>query len=105
MNEAHPTDRPGALASRCVARWVYAAPCDGSAPLPQEVSSFENAAEKADEEHRAHEKDWFCADDANNHGQFVSCVAQLTNFLKQQGIITGQEKGAIQSCAAQADIP
>ncbi len=46
-----------------------------------------------------------CAAGANNHGQFVSCVAQLTNGLKQEGIISGQEKGAIQSCAAQADIP
>ena len=47
----------------------------------------------------------FCADDANNHGEFVSCVVQLTNDLEQQGIISGQEKGPIQSCAAQADIP
>ena len=46
-----------------------------------------------------------CAAGANNHGQFVSCVAQLTKALKRQGIISGQEKGAIQSCAAQADIP
>lgn len=48
---------------------------------------------------------FFCADDANNHGDFVSCVAHLTNDLVQQGIISGQQKGAIQSCAAQADIP
>ena len=46
-----------------------------------------------------------CADGAKNHGQFVRCVAALTNDLKAQGIITGREKGAIQSCAAQADIP
>lgn len=46
-----------------------------------------------------------CADGASNHGGFVSCVAQLTNEWKQQGFISGQEKGAIQSCAAQADIP
>ncbi len=46
-----------------------------------------------------------CADGASNHGGFVSCVAELTNEWKQQGIISGQEKGAIQSCAAQADIP
>jgi len=46
-----------------------------------------------------------CAVDANNHGQFVSCVAHLTNDLKKDGFISGQEKGAIQSCAAQADIP
>lgn len=46
-----------------------------------------------------------CADGAKNHGKFVSCVAKLTNGLKKDGIITGQEKGAIQSCAAQASIP
>ena len=42
---------------------------------------------------------------ANNHGDFVSGVAQLTNSLLTQGIITGAQKGAIQSCAAQALIP
>ncbi len=46
-----------------------------------------------------------CADDASNHGQFVSCVAHLTNELKRDGIISGREKGKIQSCAARADIP
>jgi PA domain len=46
-----------------------------------------------------------CAAGAANHGAFVSCVAQLTNALKKAGILTGQQKGAIQSCAAQADIP
>ncbi len=40
-----------------------------------------------------------------NHGQFVSCVAHATNALKKAKIITGQQKGAIQSAAAQADIP
>jgi hypothetical protein len=46
-----------------------------------------------------------CVAGAKNHGQFVRCVAQLTNGLEQEGIISGQGKGAIQSCAAQADIP
>jgi choice-of-anchor C domain-containing protein len=46
-----------------------------------------------------------CGADASNHGQFVSCVAHLTNELKKSGIISGKEKGAIQSCAAQAHIP
>jgi len=46
-----------------------------------------------------------CAKGARNHGQFVSCVAKLTNNLMKAGLITGKEKGAIQSCAAQADIP
>ncbi len=43
-----------------------------------------------------------CADGAKNHGQFVRCVADLTNDLKKAGIISGKEKGAIQRCAAQA---
>ncbi len=46
-----------------------------------------------------------CAVGVKNHGQFVSCVSQLTNDLKKAGIISGQEKGAIQSCAGQASIP
>jgi hypothetical protein len=46
-----------------------------------------------------------CADDVSNHGEFVSCVAHLTNTLKKSGTITGQQKGAIQGCAAQANIP
>ncbi len=46
-----------------------------------------------------------CAESASNHGEFVSCVAHLTNGLKAEGIITGDQKGAIQSCAARAAIP
>jgi hypothetical protein len=46
-----------------------------------------------------------CSRDASSHGQFVSCVAQFTNDLKRAGTITGQQKGAIQSCAAQAHTP
>jgi hypothetical protein len=46
-----------------------------------------------------------CSEGASNHGQFVSCVSHMTNDLKKAGTITGQQKGAIQSCAAQADIP
>ena len=46
-----------------------------------------------------------CAKSAGNHGKFVSCVSHMTNDLKKDGIITGKEKGAIQSCAAQANIP
>ena len=37
---------------------------------------------------------------ARNHGQFVSGVAHLTNQWVQDGLITGQQKGAIQSAAA-----
>lgn len=46
-----------------------------------------------------------CAAGARNHGAFVSCVAHLGNDLKKAGVITGNQKGAIQSCAAHARIP
>lgn len=46
-----------------------------------------------------------CAAGAGNHGQFVSCVSHAMNELKKAGLISGSQKGAIQSCAAQADIP
>jgi hypothetical protein len=46
-----------------------------------------------------------CAEEASNHGKFVSCVTHLTNDLKQAGAISGKEKGRIQSCAGQANIP
>jgi hypothetical protein len=46
-----------------------------------------------------------CAVGARNHGGFVSCVAHLTNDLKKSGVISGAQKGAIQSCAGQASIP
>ena len=45
-----------------------------------------------------------CAVGANNHGDFVSRVAQLTNNLKNSGVIAAGEKGPIQSCAAQSSI-
>lgn len=46
-----------------------------------------------------------CADGAGNHGQFVSCVSHYTNDLKNDGTITGAQKGAIQGCASGASIP
>jgi hypothetical protein len=46
-----------------------------------------------------------CAAGAGNHGGFVSCVTHFTNELKKAGIITGAQKGAIQSCAGGAAIP
>lgn len=45
------------------------------------------------------------AANSSNHGQFVSGVADLTNQLKKAGLITGAQKGSIQSCAAGASIP
>lgn len=46
-----------------------------------------------------------CENNASSHGKFVSCVAHLANDWKRQRLISGKEKGAIQSCVAQADIP
>jgi hypothetical protein len=41
-----------------------------------------------------------CCEDADNHGQFVSCVTQAANMWKAAGLITGAQKGQITSCAA-----
>jgi len=46
-----------------------------------------------------------CANEATNHGDFVSCVAHLTNEWKETGFISGKEKGKMQSCAGQSSIP
>ncbi len=46
-----------------------------------------------------------CAEDADNYGEFVSNVSNVTNYLKKGEIISGKEKGMIQKCAANADIP
>ncbi len=46
-----------------------------------------------------------CAQDAGDHGQFVSCVTFLTNELASNGLLSNPEKGPVQSCAARADIP
>lgn len=46
-----------------------------------------------------------CTSEANNHGGFVSCVTHLTNDWKNSGLISREEKGRIQSCAAGSDIP
>jgi hypothetical protein len=40
--------------------------------------------------------------DAKNHGGFVSGVAHLLNSLKKAGIISGKDKGIIQSAAARS---
>jgi hypothetical protein len=41
------------------------------------------------------------AADATNHGGFVSSVTQLMQAAKKTGLITGAQKGAVVSCAAQ----
>jgi hypothetical protein len=45
-----------------------------------------------------------CAAKAKNHGQFVRCIRDLMNKLKEAGVISGKEKGAIESSAAKAKI-
>jgi hypothetical protein len=42
---------------------------------------------------------------ARNHGAFVSGVTNLTNEWKKAGLISGPQRGAIQSCAGSASIP
>jgi len=46
-----------------------------------------------------------CGAGAGNHGAFVSCVAHLTDALKAAGIISGAQKGSVQTCAGGASIP
>lgn len=46
-----------------------------------------------------------CASTAGGHGQFVSCVSGLTHGLNQLDVITGQQAGAINRCAASSDLP
>jgi len=45
------------------------------------------------------------ADNSTNHGKCASAVSHYTNELKKDGVISGKQKGAIQSCAGQAGIP
>ncbi len=45
-----------------------------------------------------------CSVGAKNQGKFVSCVSHLTNDWKAAGLISGEEKGAIQRCTAKYKI-
>lgn len=45
------------------------------------------------------------AQNAKNHGQFVSEVAQLKNKLQRDGILTATQAAAIQECAARSRLP
>ena len=45
------------------------------------------------------------ADGVKNHGAFVKQVAKMTNDWKKDGLISGEDKGKILSCAARADVP
>ena len=46
-----------------------------------------------------------CAANAENHGMFISCVTRTTQLLLKAGVISGNEKDAIQRCAAESSIP
>jgi len=52
-----------------------------------------------------HDLVWMCADGAKNHGRFVRCMAHVLNDLKKAKVISGKEKGALQSCVARSSIP
>jgi hypothetical protein len=42
------------------------------------------------------------AANAKNHGSYVSTVAHIGDVLIADGLISGEQKGALQSCAARA---
>ena len=44
-----------------------------------------------------------CSENAKNHGQFVSCIAHANNEGMKEGLITGKEKGQLQSTAAKTN--
>lgn len=44
-----------------------------------------------------------CRVGARNHGQFVSCMARVTNRAKDRGFFTDSQSGAVMSCAARAN--
>ena len=45
-----------------------------------------------------------CAAGAKNHGDYVSCVAKLTNALEKAGLLTAAQKDVMMSCAAKSNI-
>jgi hypothetical protein len=48
--------------------------------------------------------DFNCSEDAKNHGNYVSCMAKYLNVLKKSGVITNEEKKALQKAAAQSEV-
>ena len=46
-----------------------------------------------------------CAASATNHDEFMSCVAALSQQMRQLGAIGQRDLGKIQSCAARASLP
>jgi hypothetical protein len=46
-----------------------------------------------------------CETGSNNHGEFMRCLTKLCSDLKKDGNISGEDFGAIVSCAAKSDVP
>jgi Zn-dependent metalloprotease len=46
-----------------------------------------------------------CAENATTHDQYTNCVAGVTTDARNAGLITNNQKAAIQQCAATAPIP
>jgi len=46
-----------------------------------------------------------CINNSRNHGDFISCMAHLTNWLMKNGYITNKEKGILMNIAARANLP
>src|SRR3972149_96044 len=44
-----------------------------------------------------------CGVGVQNHGEYVNCVSHLANDLKDEGVLTGRQKGRIQRCAARSN--
>ena len=44
-----------------------------------------------------------CASGVKNHGQYLKCVSKVLIDAVRAGVITGAQKGGIESCAAQSD--
>ena len=45
-----------------------------------------------------------CAEGAANHGQYVSCIAQLANDLRKAGVITNAQATEMKKGAAQSNV-
>jgi len=45
-----------------------------------------------------------CREHASNHGEYVSCIAELSNDLRKSGAITNKQSAEMKSGAAKSDI-
>jgi hypothetical protein len=73
---------------------VLVGPCDTGV----ENELFPNGCSVAD---LVHDIVGECGAAAENHGQLASCVAQATQELRRDGLIDGNDHGAIQSCLSE----